>query len=296
MNATTSVPRTAVPAMPWKAAVQRAALFVLFLVCGFLVFSLGVDYHTRFWTNTSGAFKVGLPLLFGLAMVLLRRSERGRVYWPAAFAFFAASLTNVTTWVLAAPLQRWLVFLLQVPAESAPALAAGKLIDVVLRLAPIFAVICLAGESLGSLFIRRGKLKWSLSIGLLAFANLAATSLTIAASRGGDLSIVFESLPWWLAYSLMNAFMEEIWFRGLFLERLRPVLGAGGVLWLTSLTFALSHLFATYIEPSGVPVFGVIVLTLGLAWGLLMQKTRTLWGSVLFHAAGDLYWFIGFGI
>jgi hypothetical protein len=32
-----------------------------------------------------------------VAMLVLRRSDRGRVYWPSAFAFLAASLANVTT-------------------------------------------------------------------------------------------------------------------------------------------------------------------------------------------------------
>jgi membrane protease YdiL (CAAX protease family) len=63
-----------------------------------------------------------------------------------------------------------------------------------------------------------------------------------------------------------------------------------------TLLFGTSHLFATYIEPSGALVFGVITLTLGSAWGMLMQKTNALWGSVLFHLAADLYWLIAFGI
>jgi membrane protease YdiL (CAAX protease family) len=33
--------------------------------------------------------------------------------------------------------------------------------------------------------------------------------------------------------------------------------------------------------------FLVIVLVLSLIWGILIQKTNSLWGAVLFHAAGD---------
>jgi hypothetical protein len=58
---------------------RRGGLFALFLVCGLAVFALGVDYHTRFWTNSSGAFKVGVPAVFLVAMLALRRSERGPV-------------------------------------------------------------------------------------------------------------------------------------------------------------------------------------------------------------------------
>jgi membrane protease YdiL (CAAX protease family) len=94
----------------------------------------------------------------------------------------------------------------------------------------------------------------------------------------------------------MNATMEEVWYRGLFLKRIEPAIGAMGAIWLTTLVFAASHLFATYIEPSAALVFGVITFTLGFAWALLMQRTNTLWGSVVFHMAADLYWLIAFGL
>jgi membrane protease YdiL (CAAX protease family) len=289
------MPGTATVAPGWKARAGHAGLFSLYLLCGLAVFVFGVDYHTHFWTNRSGAYGVGLSALFLVAMLALRRSERGRAYWPAAFAFFAASLANVTTWYLAAPLQRWLLDLVGVSASTAQGLMWAKLVDAALRLAPIFVLVGLAGEGLGSLYIRKGNLKWSLGIGLLALANLVATAIAVASTKGDDLAIVFANLPWWFAFSLTNAFMEEIWYRSLFLDRLRPAIGQSGVIWLTSLVFGISHLFATYIDPSGAPVFGTIVLTLGLALVLLMQKTNTLWGSVVFHAAADLYLLIVFG-
>jgi membrane protease YdiL (CAAX protease family) len=296
MNATASLPETAHAAQSWKAGLQRAGLFALFLICGLAVFAFGVDYHTRFWTNTSGAFKIGLSALFLVAMLALRRSERGRAYWPIAFAFFAASLTNVATWYLAAPLQRWLLGLAGVSAGTPQGIMWGKLVDVVLRLAPIFALVWLVRDGLGSLYIRKGNLKWSLTLGLLALANLLATAVAVAASSGRDLAVVVASLPWWSAFALMNAFMEEVWYRGLFLKRLQPAIGATGAIWLTTLVFSASHLFVTYVEPSGMLVFGVITFTLGCAWALLMQKTNTLWGSVVFHMAADMYWLIAFGL
>jgi membrane protease YdiL (CAAX protease family) len=33
--------------------------------------------------------------------------------------------------------------------------------------------------------------------------------------------------------------------------------------------------------------FLAIVLVLSLIWGILIEKTDSLWGAVLFHAAGD---------
>jgi len=295
MDTATTMPRALHIGAAWKTAAQRAALFSLFLVCALLVFVFGVDYHTRFWTNSSGAFKAGVSALFLAAMLVLRRSERGRAYWPIALAFLAASLANVSTGYLAAPAQRWVLGLAGATVATPEGQMWGKLVDVVLKLAPIFALLWLAHEGLGSVFIRRGKLGWSLGIGLLALFNFVATSIAVAASRGGDMSPVFANLPWWFGFSLINAFMEEIWFRGLFLRRLEPAIGAGGALLLTTLAFGTSHLFATYIDLWGMVTFGIITYTLGMAWGLLMHKTDTLWGSVLFHTAGDVYGLVAIG-
>jgi membrane protease YdiL (CAAX protease family) len=231
------MPKTPGLTADWKAAARRAGLFTLFLICGLLVFVFGLDYHTRFWTNGSGAFKVGVSALFLVATLGLRRNERGQAYWPMAFAFLAASLANITTWYLAAPLQHWLWNLTGVAAETPPGLMLSKLVDVVLRLAPIFAALWLVRDGLGSVYVRRGQLKWSLTLGGLALVNLLATSIAVAASRNSNLSVVLASLPWWFAFSSLNAFMEEIWYRGLFLKRLEPAVGATGVIWLTTLVF-----------------------------------------------------------
>ncbi|MBN1660496.1 MAG: CPBP family intramembrane metalloprotease [Anaerolineae bacterium] len=295
MNAVTLLPQTAHAGAAWKAAAQRAGLFTLLLICGLLVFVFGVDYHVRFWTNSSGAFKAGVSALFLVAMLALRRSAGGRAYWPVAFAFLAASLANVSTWYLAAPAQRWVLGLVGTTVTTPQGQMWGKAVDVVLKLAPIFVLLWLAHEGLGSVFIRRGKLGWSLGIGLLALFNFVATAIAVAASKGGDMTTLFANLPWWFTFALINAFMEEIWFRGLFLRRLEPVLGAGGALLLTTLAFGTSHLFATYIDLWGTLAFGVITCTLGLAWALLMHKTDTLWGSVVFHTAADVYGVVAIG-
>jgi membrane protease YdiL (CAAX protease family) len=35
-------------------------------------------------------------------------------------------------------------------------------------------------------------------------------------------------------------------------------------------------------------VFLLVVFPLAIIWGYVIQKTEALWGSVLFHAGGDL--------
>ena len=54
---------------------------------------------------------------------------------------------------------------------------------------------------------------------------------------------------------------------------------------LTAIVFAIMHTQVTYAAQ--MIQFLVIVLVLSLIWGFLKQKSDSLWGAVLFHAAGD---------
>jgi membrane protease YdiL (CAAX protease family) len=77
-----------------------------------------------------------------------------------------------------------------------------------------------------------------------------------------------------------------------FLKRYEPFLGKGLANLLTAIVFTLAHVQVTYV--ADVLQFLVIVFPLALTWGYLMQRTDSLWGSVLFHAGADCM--IVFGI
>jgi membrane protease YdiL (CAAX protease family) len=60
---------------------------------------------------------------------------------------------------------------------------------------------------------------------------------------------------------------------------------------LIVLVFTLLHKGITYTANDFV-FFGML-LALGLAWGGIMQKTDSIWGSILFHAGTDIPVFLG---
>ncbi|MGA2005041.1 MAG: CPBP family intramembrane glutamic endopeptidase [Terriglobales bacterium] len=92
--------------------------------------------------------------------------------------------------------------------------------------------------------------------------------------------------PWILLFVVSNAVMEELLFRGLFLRRYEPLIGKWLAILSTALAFTLAHMQVTY-APN---LWGFLLVTFvfSIAWGWLMQKTGSLWGSVLFHAGADL--------
>jgi membrane protease YdiL (CAAX protease family) len=64
-----------------------------------------------------------------------------------------------------------------------------------------------------------------------------------------------------------------------------PFLGKVLSVVLTAIVFTLMHTQVTYAAQ--MIQFLAIALVLSLAWGFLIQKSDSLWGAVLFHAAGD---------
>jgi membrane protease YdiL (CAAX protease family) len=96
--------------------------------------------------------------------------------------------------------------------------------------------------------------------------------------------------PALLVLVLLNGLREELWFRGLFLQRYERFLGPGAANVLTALIFTAFHVQVQY-TPQLLPFLGFTFI-LGLILGSLMQRSGSLLGSVLFHAGSDIPIFV----
>jgi membrane protease YdiL (CAAX protease family) len=128
--------------------------------------------------------------------------------------------------------------------------------------------------------------------GWLVFFFLAPASFMFATQRFSSVDTLVAAVVWGLVFSFVNAFMEELWLRGIFLKRFEPFLGINGSVWVTSLVFAAMHSFAYYFMPEALPFFFINTLALGLACGYLMVKSDSLWGPLVIHAASDFFLFV----
>lgn len=270
---------------PKKGGVYRLGLFVLFVICGLLIFMFGSSYYSVFPTNDSLIYKTSLPAIFLAATLLLYRHERLKKYWQISFAFFVASFAN---WVLA-------VVPLGAGATSAESITLDKLAQFIKVVIPMIALTKLAGGDMGSIYLKKGNLKLGLFIGSSMLLINLSSGFMVGASQEIAPETLFSIMPWALGFSLINAFMEELWFRGLFLRKMEPFIGANGANLVTSIVFTLSHVGALYVSPEQIPFFLAIVFPLALLYAYLMQKTDSAWGSVLFHAGSDVFWFLGMG-
>ena len=142
----------------------------------------------------------------------------------------------------------------------------------------------------GSGQFNKGDLQKGFTIGMIAFFICATGSIPVSEmlSGGQDLQMtkVLPWVPWILIFVIGNAFNEELHFRGLFLKKFSPFIGRFFSNLVIAIPFALYHSGVSYC-PSAL-MFLAILPPLALAWGFIMQKTDSLWCSVLFHAGTDI--------
>ncbi|HSB91193.1 MAG TPA: type II CAAX endopeptidase family protein [Anaerolineales bacterium] len=267
----------------WKQSLVTMAIFV---VCGGTIGAAG--YVSFLPQEARTVLKVTAAVATLAAWLLLRRRERLHLYRPILLGFFSVSIGLLLAQFFGTiPLR-----LLGWSVSSARGIAVAKLGESLAIVLSILVTHFAAGGNRDALFLGGGHLKLGLTAGVLGFAAFAAIAAVQAIGSGLSWAAVAAALPWIAIFVFSNAFMEELWFRALFLKKLEPLVGAGPALVSTSLVFALVHISSTYVID--IVLFLVALMALGLLWGWLMRKSDSIWGSVLIHAGADVLVMIGF--
>ncbi len=265
---------------------KKASIFVFLFVVGMLVFFAG-GYWAGIpsWSRTG--VKIALPCLLLVATIACSRTGSLGQWRPAALAFFAASCAFLVAWWVSDPLIKLFGF----TADSVSGVAFMKLLDAIPIVVTVILVARLGGVRPADLYLQTGKLKAGLTVGLVSFA--AFTGLFLLQARDQNLSAnrLLAYAPWTLLFVFSNAFMEELHFRGLLLKPFEGLLGRHPANLCIALFFTLSHAPVQYAPD--ILAFLAIVFVLALAWGYVLQRTESLWGSVLFHAGADLMIIVG---
>jgi len=274
-----------------KERLHRFDLFLLFLVCGLLVFLVFSHFRPLLLADIDIPARIGLIIAFLTTALLIRRSERLKKYWLVFFAFFAAAFALS----LDLYLSHWSLRLLSLDINTPAGYAVDKLESTFLIVISIIVLTKVSGSDMASIYLKKGNLKLGLVIGIVVFLVIAAVSIPWAEwqFQGRDLSLerVIPWTPWILLFVLTNAINEELLFRGLFLRKLEPFLGAFPSNLLIAIVFTIMHVGVDYTPD--VLMFLAFLLPLGLAMGYVMQKTDSVLGSVLIHAAVDIPVVIG---
>jgi hypothetical protein len=235
--------------------------------------------------------RVGVSALLLLVAVCLRRSKRLEKYWQIFFALFILLVALTVSLVFGSFLFDSLGAKDSVPVGW----ALPKLNETILIVLVVILFTRLSGGSLGSIYIQKGNLKLGLIIGIATFVLAAAGSIPMAnllfAGNNLTLARVVPWIPWILITVLSNGTLEEVLFRGLFLRKLEPFVGKFFSNFLIAIVFTVLHQGSSYTSDQY--IFLAVTFPLALAWGYLMQKTDSVWASILFHAGMDIPIFLG---
>jgi membrane protease YdiL (CAAX protease family) len=271
---------------------QRLGLFILFLVCGLAILFLGSNFYEIFPTNRNLTYNLIVSAVFLTLSMWFKLDKRLNKYWQVTFAFFIASAVYPVTSLTVDWKSEVLKRLGVVAVVTSRGTAVDKVIQMILTVAPILVLVKVSGADLGSIFLKRGNLKMGLGFGVIVWFNFATSAFLFFAERFTSMDRLIAAILWGLVFSFANGFLEELWLRAIFLQRLEPFLGIGGSVLLTSIVFSVIHAGSTYLTPIAIPFMLANTFTLGLACGYLMMKSDSIWGPTLIHAAADFFLFI----
>ena len=272
---------------------QRAGLFFLLLALSLYVFMVLSHFRPLLPKSADLIVRVVTAVVLFAAFMAARRSERFRKYWQILFALFVGLVSISLDYYLV--LGQRVAALAGMDPDTPAGWAVDKLGGSLSIVVVVVTLTLTSGGTPASLYIKKGRLALGLAVGLAAFALAAVTAIPLAGFlfSGRDLGLarVLPWTPWILVFVLANASAEELLFRGLFLGRLEPLLGRFPANLIAALPFLLMHYGVPYTTQQ--LLFLSALLPLALAWGWLMQKTDSIWGSVLFHAGMDIPVMIG---
>lgn len=277
----------------WQSIGYKVLMFIILLICSLAVFVLGSNYVQLFPTNGNWIYAASTTGFFLVASLLFKRSVKFAKYWPITYAFFIASTVNLVSDLFGGYNTDFVHLFGVYTGENAIA-ALAKIYETLLIVIPIIVLTLVSGADLASIFLKVGNqnAKWGFGVGGLVLVNFF-TSVLIFFGTGYELPKLGSAIVWGFLFSIFNAFSEELWIRGIFLKKMFPIIGIAGTVLLTSTTFSIFHLTSVaYLPPMAVPVFLFNTFTLGLACGILMQKTDSIWGAYLIHMAADVFLFI----
>ena len=270
----------------------RLILFIIFFICGISIFLFGFNFISTFPTNSSTIYRIIISVFFLALTVFIYFIKSLRNYWRVSLAFFIASLGMLLNWVISDLPVRFLYNSITITEGQWMLDKFSQFIAIVI---PILVLTLAFGDKLSSLYIQKGRFKLWILIGLSTFVFFISIGLILALQKN-NLQKILSILPWLFAFSALNALMEELWFRGLFLKKFEPFLGNHLSIFLTSLIFSIPHIFARYLSGIGMSlIFFLTVFSLGMASGYIIYKTKSIWGAVIFHMGYDLFYALVFG-
>ncbi|MCJ7693825.1 MAG: CPBP family intramembrane metalloprotease [Anaerolineaceae bacterium] len=265
---------------------ERIVLALLFVSFGALIIIVFSPLRPLLDKIPDYLGRIGLIIVLLILVLTSKKSKALEKYQPIMIGLLILLVAVSLSWISGI----YLLSYIGVNDRTPAGFSLIKLNESVLSIAMVILLTKMSGFDMGSIYIQKGNLKKGLSIGLIAFGIAAIGAPFIAPvlfqAQGLTVDRVLKWLPWIFIFVFANAALEEILYRGLFLRKLEPFFGKFFSSFLIAFVFTALHLGVSYTVNQY--IFLVILVPLALVWGWIMQKTDSVWGSILFHAGMDI--------
>ena len=272
---------------------KKAGIFILLTTIGLLVYTLA-GYNYFMDSTIQLIVRIAIPIALAVSLIILR-SRGSKKWFSIIFSFFTISVGFLAAHFLG----RWYTLIPGFVLNSVQGYAIAKFAEVLPIVISVIVLGYLIGDNLTSLKIRGGNLRLSMKLGVfalpLSYISFLLLGGTIINMTGNEFITL---IPWMLIFAFSNAFMEELIFRGLFLDKLEVVLGERLALIQISAIFAILHIsILQFVGFEMIIGFAAFIVILGGAWGYVVQKSDSIWGAVFAHLIADIFVVIvGFGL
>ena len=259
---------------------------VLYAILGGLVFILGLNFLKLIPRQFQDIFKIGLPIVF---LILYFLSQRYFLNQKTVMgAFFLVSVG----WMLDFYLTGKFISLFSLNTRELSGFAYSMVISMLLVSLPVIIGWMLSGQALSTIFLQGSEKIWGIIVGLIGLLLFGGLGVLQAYGQGLGLKAIAAAIPMALVFSLANGFREELAYRAVFLKGFQANIGVIATIVVTTLVFALAHIDVSY-TPANLIVFAIVLVMIGVIGSLIMLKTGSLIGSVLFHSGADVLLIMG---
>jgi len=198
-------------------------------------------------------------------------------------AFFLVSLGWTVDYYLTGKI-KGLFFL---NTKELSGIAYTMVISTLLVSVPVIIGWLISGQKLSGLFLQRSSGKWGIVVGFVGLFLFGGLGVLQSLGQGLPIKVIGAALPLALVFSLANSFREELTYRAALINGFKANIGTIATIIVTTLVFALAHIDVGYMPPDQI-IFAIVLVIIGVVGSLIMMKTGSLLGAVLFHAGADV--------
>ena len=259
---------------------------VLYIILGGLIFILGLNFLKSIPAIFQDVFKIGLPIVLLIIYFLSQRyfSDQKTVLW----AFFLVS----AGWLLDFYLTGKLADLFSLNTKELSGIALTMVFSTLLVSLPVIIGWLMTNQDLASIYIQPDKNSWGIVVGLIGLILLGGLGVLQTLGQGWELKAIGAAIPMVMVFSLANGFREELVYRAVFLKGFQANIGLIATIFVTTLVFTLAHVDVSY-TPANLILFAIVLVLIGVVGSLIMIKTGSLIGAVLFHCGADVLLLMG---